>query len=99
MKAPKIADSIDSTEQIIRHFYQGVKKAFQDDTEDEDNKNNQTMRNVVLPKISIVNTKVNSNRKNNARNVKIDYSSYNIKGSNKEKYQSSLVIIQKYIEH
>ena len=94
----KIADSIDSTEQIIRHFYQGVKKAFQDDTEDEDNKNNQTMRNVVLPKISIVNTKVNSNRKNNARNVKIDYSSYNIKGSNKEKYQSSLVIIQKYIE-
>ena len=101
----KIADSVESAESIIKHFYQGVMKGFKDgEKEDEENKNN-SMRSLILPKINFLGT---SNNNSNSTNIKlsnqkkvfpkIDYSVINSKTLNKIKYQSSLVILQKYIE-
>lgn len=102
----KIADSVESAESIIKHFYQGVMKGFKDgQKEDEENKNN-SMRSLILPKINFLCTNNNNNNNNssikltNQKKVfpKIDYSLINSKTLNKIKYQSSLVILQKYIE-
>ena len=93
----RIADSVEAAENIIKHFYQGVKKGFkEDESEEEDNKNNSSMRNLILPKISL--SKVAKAKKTSKNFLKVDYSIINSKTFNKEKYQSSLVILQKYIE-
>ena len=95
----RIADSVEAAENIIKNFYQGVKKGFKEE-EEEDNKNNSSMRNLILPKISLSNgTKLTKAKQSSKNFLKVDYSIINSKTFNKEKYQSSLVILQKYIEN
>ena len=85
----KLSNSVEETEKIIKHFYQGIMKGFKEsEKENEEIKNIIIPHRVVLPKI----------KKKKGSPPRIDYSVINLKINNTKKYQSSIVIVQKYIE-
>lgn len=90
----KITNSIESIEKIIKHFYQGVMRNFKESEKEEEEEEKKPL---LLPQIRIVKKKKSKDSSNNKSPQKINYSICNNK-TDKSKYQSSHLIIQKYIE-
>ena len=86
----KIANNIDDIESIIKRFYKGIHKSFTNTSDTNVDVNNLSSRNsnITLPPISKSHSQLN----------RVNYSYLNSPLLNTHTYQSSTVILQKYIE-
>ena len=91
----KLIDSVESCEIFIKNFYNGILKSFRDseNNKEQELKDNTNKIIYILPKIKIKKKEINP-----VLYHQIDYYSLLKKINTNKKYQSSKLILQKYIE-